>query len=44
MTVTDFIWAFTMGALVTESAVSSLGLVVSAVRDHVTVDRYYRIR
>lgn len=44
MTVTDFIWAFTMGALVAESAVSSLGLVVSAVRDHMTVGHYYRIR
>lgn len=44
MTVTDFIWAFTMGALVAESVVSSLGLVVSAVRDHVTLGPYYRIR
>lgn len=44
MTVTDFIWAFTMGALVAESAVSSLGLAVSAMRDHVNVGHYYRIR
>lgn len=44
MTVTDFIWAFTMGALVAESVVSSLGLVVSAIRDHVNVGHYYRIR
>lgn len=44
MTVTDFIWAFTMGALVAESVVSSLGLAVSAIRDHVNVGHYYHIR